>query len=94
MCEGYLGILPTIELWGAFFYTKLGTSAREKAAQCGAFIAVRRPSVKNAFPTIKLSQSVKLWQKSYFYVENINPVVHFLNLPPYEASHSVEPRAN
>ena len=32
MCEGYLGILPTIELWGAFFYTKLGTSAREKAA--------------------------------------------------------------
>ena len=32
MCEGYLGILPTIELWGAFFYTKLGTSVREVAA--------------------------------------------------------------
>ena len=26
MCEGYLGILSSIELWGAFFYTKLGTS--------------------------------------------------------------------
>ena len=62
-CEGYLGILPTIELWGAFFYTKLGTSAKEKAAQCGAFVAVHRPSVKNAFPAIMLSQSVKLWQK-------------------------------
>ena len=53
-CKGYLGILPTIELWGAFFYTKLGTSAKEKAAQCGAFVAVRRPSVKNSFPVIKV----------------------------------------
>ena len=59
-CEGYLGILPTIELWGAFFYTKLGTSAREKAAQCGAFVVVHRPLVKNAFPVIKLPQSMKL----------------------------------
>ena len=61
LCEGYLGILPTIKLWGAFLYTKLGTAVREVAAQCGAFIAVRRPSSKNAFPTIKLPQSVKMW---------------------------------
>ena len=66
MCEGYLSILPTIELWGAFFYGKLGTSAKETAAECGAFVAVHRPSKKNAFPVIKLSQSVKLWQQSYF----------------------------
>ena len=85
MCEVYLGIRPTIELWGAFFYTKLGTSAREKAAQCSAFIAVRRPSGQNAFPAIKLSQSVKLWQKSYFYMENVDPAIDFINLPPYEA---------
>ena len=55
MCEGYFGILPTIELCGAFFYTMLGTFAGEKAAQCGAFVAVHRPSAKNAFPAIKLS---------------------------------------
>ena len=55
MCEGYLGILPIIELWVVLFYTKLGTSAKEKAAQCGAFVAVRRPSPKNVFPAIKLS---------------------------------------
>ena len=65
-CEGYLGILPTIELSGAFFYAKLGTSAKEKATVCSAFVAVHRPSKKNAFPVIKLSQSVKLWQQSYF----------------------------
>ena len=93
-CEGYLGILPTIKLWGAFFYAKPGTSAKETAAECGGFIAVRRPSAKNAFPIIKLSQSVKLWQKSYFYMENVDPAIYFINLPPYEAGRPAEPQAN
>ena len=60
-CEGYLGILPTLELWGAFFYGKLGTSSKETAAECGGFVAVRRPAKRNAFPTVKLPQSVKMW---------------------------------
>ena len=25
LCEGFLGVLPTIELWGEFFQSKLGT---------------------------------------------------------------------
>ena len=54
-CKGYLGILPTIELWVAFFYGKLGTSAKEVAAECSGFVAVRRPAKRNAFPSIKLS---------------------------------------
>ena len=84
-CEGYLGILPTIELWGAFFYGKLGTSAKETAAECGGFVAVRRPAKRNAFPIIKLAQSVKMWQQSYFYVKNVDPAADFLNLPAYKA---------
>ena len=94
MCEGYLSVLRTIELWGAFFYTKLGTSVREVAAQCGAFIAVRRPSPKNAFPTVKLPQSVKMWQQSYFYVKNVDPAVDFLNLPAYAAGPPAGRRPN
>ena len=27
LCEGFLGVLPTIELWGEFFYSKLDTQA-------------------------------------------------------------------
>ena len=54
-CEGYLGILPIIELWGALFYGKLGTSAKETAAECGGFISVHRPAKQNAFPVIKLA---------------------------------------
>ena len=25
LCEGFLGVLPTLELWGEFFQSKLGT---------------------------------------------------------------------
>ena len=25
MCEGFLGVLPTLEFWGLFFFSKLGT---------------------------------------------------------------------
>jgi len=85
-CEGYIGILPTIMLWGVFFYGKLGTSARETAAECGGFVAVHRPAKRNAFPVIKLAQSVKMWQQSYFYIENVDPAADFLNLPAYEAA--------
>ena len=54
-------------------------------AQCDAFIAVRRPAADNPFPAITLIQSVKLWQKSYFYVKNIAPQGDYVNLPAYVA---------
>ena len=50
-----------------------------------AFIAMRRASEDNPFPSIPLIQSVKLWQKSYFYVKNIAQQVDYVNLPAYEA---------
>ena len=46
---------------------------------------MRRPTKRNAFPVIKLAQSVKMWQQSYFYVENVDLAADFLNLPAYEA---------
>ena len=94
LCEGYLGVLPTLELWGEFFYTKLGVSAKDEAAQCGAFVAVRCPGAGYGFPAITLTQSLKLWQKSYFYVKNVNPALDFVNLPAYEAGPPAEPRTN
>ena len=38
LCEGFLGILPTLELWGEFFQSKLGTRMQGVPAQSGAFI--------------------------------------------------------
>ena len=42
LCEGYLGVLPTLELWGEFFQSKLGTRMRGVPTQTGASIASRR----------------------------------------------------
>ena len=47
LCKGYLGVLPTLELWGEFFQTKLGTCMQGLPAQSGAFIAMRRPDRKS-----------------------------------------------
>ena len=54
-------------------------------AQSGAFIAMRRVAADNPFPVITLIQSVKLWQKSYFYVKNVAPQGDYVNLPAYVA---------
>ena len=35
-----------------------------------------------------------MWQQSYFYVENVDPAVDFINLPANEAGSPAEPRAN
>ena len=49
LCEGYIGVLPTLELWGEFFSSKLGTQAAGTPAQCGTYIAVRRTMADNPF---------------------------------------------
>ena len=54
-------------------------------AQTGTFIASRRSSAENPFSVITLIQSVKLWQKSYFYVRNVAPQGDYVNLPAYIA---------
>ena len=60
LCEGFLGLLPTLELWGEFFQSKLGTVVASVPAPCGAFIAMRRESENNPFLPIPLIQSVKI----------------------------------
>jgi len=85
LCEGFLGVLPTLELWGEFFFSKLGTQAAGVPAQCGAFIAVRRSGADNPFPSISLIKSVKMWQRSYFYVRNVATRGDWVNLPAFEA---------
>ena len=63
LCEGFLGVLPTIELWGEFFQSKLGTHVAGVPAQWGAFIAMRRTTSDNPFPSIPLIKSVRMWQQ-------------------------------
>ena len=54
LCKGFLGILPTLELWGEFFQSKLDTVVAGVPAPCSAFIVVRRSTGDNPFPPIML----------------------------------------
>ena len=45
---------------------------------------MRRTGENNPFPPIPLIQSVKLWQKSYFYVKNVALQGDYVNLPAYK----------
>jgi len=85
LCEGFLGVLPTIELWGEFFSSKLGTHVAGMPAQCGSFIAMRRSMADNPFPSISLIKSVRMWQRSYFYMKNLASDGDWVNLPAYAA---------
>ena len=85
LCEGFLGVLPTLVLWGEFFFSKLGTQAAGVPAQCGAFIAVRRTGADNHFPSIALLKSVKMWQRSYLSVRNVATRGDWVNLPAFKA---------
>ena len=40
---------------------------------------------ENPFPSIKLIKSVKMWQRSYFYVKNVAQQGDYVNLPAYVA---------
>jgi hypothetical protein len=83
-CEGYLGILPTLELWGKLFFLKLGTRAKGKPARCGTCIAVPRSgSSGTLFPKVTLTDLMKKWQDTYFYVSILDPAQDYLNLPTY-----------
>ena len=84
LCEGFLGVLPTLELWGEFFASKLGRQVAGIPAQCGAYIAVRCPTADNPFPPISLIKSVKMWQRSYFYVKIVFARGDWVNLPSFE----------
>ena len=57
-------------------------------------MAVRRSGAGNYFPSIALLQSAKLWQRSYFYVKNLNLARNYVNLPAYAAGPPANPRPN
>ena len=86
LCEGFLGVLPTLKLWGEFFSSNLGTHVAGIPAQCGTYVAVRCSTADNPFPPISLIKSVKMWQRSYFYVKNLSIDGDWVNLPPYSAA--------
>ena len=86
LSEGFLGLLPTIEFWAKYhtFRTQVkpdpNSNGDKEMVQCGA--AALSPRRFSILPRVKGSDSVKMWQRSFFYVKNSTPTDK-IRLPEY-----------
>jgi hypothetical protein len=82
-CEAYAGVWPTVDLWAKFFHLKVQKALpkRPEMSECGAASIYAR---RNAgFPKVTLSNSLKKWQRTFFYARNIDPAIDRINLSPF-----------
>ncbi|KAE8795311.1 hypothetical protein D1007_29807 [Hordeum vulgare] len=91
-CEGFLGIEPRLDLWQKLFFFKQQSVKMDKAeaaklkgprpmTPCGAALVHHRTT--SGFPQMPLQDSIKMWQRGFFYVKNVDPSHDCLNLPPF-----------
>ncbi|KAE8812376.1 hypothetical protein D1007_10741 [Hordeum vulgare] len=92
LCEGFVGIEPRVDLWRSLFFFKQQSIAMEKSeveklkgprpmTPCGDALVHHR--LKSGFPHMPLQDSIKHWQKGFFYVKSADPVQDALNMPPF-----------
>jgi hypothetical protein len=86
LCEAYLGIWPSVELFRRLIYFKTQT-VDSIPATCGAASFYARKTM--GFSRLKGKESCKKWQRSFFYVKNLKKGVDYINLPPFDASATV-----
>jgi hypothetical protein len=90
-CEGYLGLEPTVDLWAAFFYLRpsvqQGVSVPVRTAKplnpCGSAIVI--PRLAGPWPKVTCIDTVRKWQRTFFYVKNPSNGADLINLPAYSA---------
>ncbi|KAE8791186.1 hypothetical protein D1007_34379 [Hordeum vulgare] len=92
LCEGFVGIDPRVDLWCNLFFFKQQSITMEKSeveklaglrpmTPCGAALVHHRS--KSGFPQMPLQESIKQWQRGFFYVKNADPAQDTLNMPPF-----------
>ncbi|KAE8766800.1 hypothetical protein D1007_61928 [Hordeum vulgare] len=93
LCEGFVGIEPRVDMWCSLFFFKQQSIAMEKSevekltgprpmTPCGAALVHHRS--KSGFPEMPLQESIKHWQKGFFYVKSADPAQDALNMPPFD----------
>ncbi|KAE8808812.1 hypothetical protein D1007_14557 [Hordeum vulgare] len=92
LCEGFLGIEPRLDIFGKLFFLKQQSVTMDKAevanltgpkpmTLCRAALVHHRTS--SDFPQMPLQDSIKMWQKGFFYVKNVDPSRDYISLPPF-----------
>ena len=70
LCEAYLGVWPSMEIFGMFFFLRSQTTAGQQR-DCGS-VSINTKSTP--LPKIHLPDSIKKWQNTYVYVRNLTEV--------------------
>jgi len=97
LCEGYLGIEPTVELFKYCFLCRRQTIADGQLATCGSITFNCRQG--SWYPKIPYIESVKHWTSTFFYCKDIPApgqqvgIPPFVNGPPTYADHWTEKAA-
>ncbi|KAE8781762.1 hypothetical protein D1007_44962 [Hordeum vulgare] len=92
LCEGFVGIEPRDDLWRSLFFFEQQSIAMEKSEveklkgsrpmkPCRATLVHHRS--KSGFSQMPLQESIKHWQKGFFYVKSADPAQDTLNMPPF-----------
>ncbi|KAE8772733.1 hypothetical protein D1007_55207 [Hordeum vulgare] len=98
LCDGFLGIEPRLDLWQSLFFLKQQSKKMDKAelekldgphplTPCGTALVHHR--LKSGFSKIPLQESIKQWQRGFFYVKNDSPTHDTLNMPPFNIEPSM-----
>ncbi|KAE8772250.1 hypothetical protein D1007_55758 [Hordeum vulgare] len=93
LCKGFLGTELRVDLWRRLFYFKQGMMKGDAADNVwltayNAALIVHWTS--SSFPGLPLQNSVKKWQRVFFYVKNVNPTNDRINMPPFVDTPSLE----
>src|SRR4051812_40650896 len=80
LCEGFLGIEPCINVWYRLFFlkrqmVKVADTWVKVMTPCGTALVHHR----SAFLALPLEDSVKNWQKGFFYVKNVKEGEDYIN---------------
>ncbi|KAE8780392.1 hypothetical protein D1007_46473 [Hordeum vulgare] len=86
LCKGFLGIESRLDLWRRLFYFKQqsvthGVTDHKLMTPCAAALVHHRTG--SGFPKLPLQDSVKKWERGFFYVKNVNPQDDHINRPPF-----------
>ncbi|KAE8813176.1 hypothetical protein D1007_09683 [Hordeum vulgare] len=90
LCEGFLGIEPRLDLRQKLFFFKQQSVKMDKVEAAklkgskmmnprGATLVHHR--TMSGFPQMPLQDSIKMWQRGFFYVKNVDPSHDCINLP-------------
>ena len=80
-----MGIWPNLDLFCRFFFIrgrqKTFADGRTEPVDCGSAVVYKRPKI--ALPAFKTPDSIKGWQKTYFYVSNRRSDEDRIGLPAF-----------